>query len=49
MKLRVAEVGVAWEHQAGSKVTWRDYIDVLVKVPQIVLWVQRLGVSARRP
>jgi len=41
MKLDVAEVGVAWEHQSGSKVTWRDYVDVLFKVPRIALWVQR--------
>jgi glycosyltransferase involved in cell wall biosynthesis len=33
--LRVVEVGVAWEHQDGSKVRWRDYVDVFVKVPRI--------------
>jgi glycosyltransferase involved in cell wall biosynthesis len=42
LKLRVAEVGVAWEHQDGSKVRWKDYLDVLVKVPRIVWSVMRM-------
>ncbi len=36
----IAEVGVRWEHQAGSKVRPRDYLDVLLKVPAIV-WAAR--------
>jgi hypothetical protein len=36
----IAEVGVRWEHQEGSKVRPRDYVDVLVKVPRIV-WAAR--------
>lgn len=36
LSLPIAEVGVRWEHQEGSKVKWRDYVDVLVKVPAIV-------------
>jgi dolichyl-phosphate beta-glucosyltransferase len=32
----IAEVGVRWEHQDGSKVRWRDYLDVFLKVPRIV-------------
>jgi dolichyl-phosphate beta-glucosyltransferase len=39
--LRIAEVGVRWEHQEGSKVKWRDYVDVFVKVPRIVWSVLR--------
>lgn len=39
--LRIAEVGVAWEHRDGSKVRWNDYLDVLVKVPRIVWSVMR--------
>lgn len=39
--LDIAEVGVRWEHQAGSKVRWKDYVDVLVKVPRIVWGVMR--------
>src|SRR4029079_1586255 len=35
--LDIAEVGVRWEHQEGSKVRWNDYLDVFVKVPRI-LW-----------
>ena len=35
--LDIAEVGVRWEHQDGSKVRWNDYLDVFVKVPRI-LW-----------
>ena len=38
---KVSEVGVHWEHQDGSKVRPRDYLDVLVKVPQIVWSVMR--------
>jgi glycosyltransferase involved in cell wall biosynthesis len=41
LKLDIAEVGVRWEHQAGSKVKWRDYVDVFVKVPRIVWSVLR--------
>jgi dolichyl-phosphate beta-glucosyltransferase len=37
----VAEVGVRWEHQDGSKVRWKDYVDVFVKVPRIVWSVAR--------
>lgn len=36
LSLPIAEVGVRWEHQEGSKVKWRDYVDVFVKVPRIV-------------
>ena len=25
-----------WEHQEGSKVRWKDYVDVFVKMPRIV-------------
>jgi dolichyl-phosphate beta-glucosyltransferase len=39
--LRVAEVGVAWEHQDGSKVKWKDYVDVFVRVPRIAWSVLR--------
>jgi dolichyl-phosphate beta-glucosyltransferase len=39
--LGIAEIGVRWEHQEGSKVKWRDYVDVLVKVPRIVWSVLR--------
>ncbi len=39
--LDIAEVGVRWEHQAGSKVKWKDYVDVFVKVPRIVWNVLR--------
>lgn len=39
--LPIAEVGVRWEHQEGSKVKWRDYVDVFVKVPRIVWSVLR--------
>jgi dolichyl-phosphate beta-glucosyltransferase len=42
LKLRVVEVGVCWEHQDGSKVRWRDYIDVFIKVPRIVWSVMRM-------
>jgi glycosyltransferase involved in cell wall biosynthesis len=41
MRLDVAEVGVHWEHQEGSKVKWKDYVDVFVKVPRIVWSVMR--------
>jgi dolichyl-phosphate beta-glucosyltransferase len=39
--LDIAEIGVRWEHQEGSKVRWKDYLDVLVKVPRIVWSVFR--------
>ena len=39
--LRIAEVGVRWEHQDGSKVRLKDYVDVFVKVPRIVWSVLR--------
>jgi dolichyl-phosphate beta-glucosyltransferase len=41
LRVPVAEVGVRWEHQDGSKVRWQDYIDVFVKVPRIVWLVMR--------
>ena len=41
LRLEVAEVGVHWEHQEGSKVKWKDYVDVFVKVPRIVWSVMR--------
>ena len=40
--LRIAEVGVAWEHRDGSKVRLKDYFDVFVKVPRIVWSVLRV-------
>jgi len=40
--LRVDEVGVCWEHQDGSKVKWKDYLDVFVRVPRIAWAVRRL-------
>lgn len=39
--LEIAEVGVRWEHQEGSKVKWTDYVDVFVQVPRIVWSVLR--------
>jgi glycosyltransferase involved in cell wall biosynthesis len=39
--LDIAEIGVRWEHQEGSKVRWNDYLDVLIKVPRIVWSVLR--------
>lgn len=39
--LPIAEVGVHWEHQEGSKVKWKDYVDVFMKVPRIVWSVYR--------
>jgi glycosyltransferase involved in cell wall biosynthesis len=39
--LDIAEIGVHWEHQQGSKVRWKDYVDVFVKVPRIVWSVFR--------
>jgi glycosyltransferase involved in cell wall biosynthesis len=39
--LDIAEIGVHWEHQEGSKVRWKDYVDVFVKVPRIVWSVLR--------
>ena len=44
--LTVAEVGVHWEHQDGSKVRWKDYLDVFVKVPRIVWSVMRIKSSS---
>jgi len=41
LRVPMQEVGVNWEHQDGSKVRWKDYVDVLVKVPRIVLSVRR--------
>jgi len=41
LRVPMQEVGVHWEHQDGSKVRWKDYVDVLVKVPRIVLSVLR--------
>lgn len=41
LRLDIAEVGVRWEHQEGSKVRWKDYVDVFVKVPRIVWTVLR--------
>jgi glycosyltransferase involved in cell wall biosynthesis len=41
LRLPIAEVGVHWEHQEGSKVKWKDYVDVFVKVPRIVWSVMR--------
>jgi dolichyl-phosphate beta-glucosyltransferase len=38
----IAEVGVRWEHQDGSKVRPRDYVDVLLKVPAIVWSARRV-------
>jgi dolichyl-phosphate beta-glucosyltransferase len=43
LHLQIAEVGVQWEHQEGSKVRWKDYVDVLVKVPRIVYSVMRVS------
>jgi len=43
LSLKVSEVGVRWQHQDGSKVRWVDYVDVLVKVPRIVLSVLTRG------
>jgi dolichyl-phosphate beta-glucosyltransferase len=40
--VKMAEVGVSWQHQDGSKVRWKDYLDVLVKVPRIVWTVMRM-------
>jgi dolichyl-phosphate beta-glucosyltransferase len=31
----VAEVGVQWAHQDGSKVRWADYLHVFLTVPRI--------------
>ena len=39
--LEIAEIGVRWEHQEGSKVKWKDYVDVFIKVPRIVWSVLR--------
>jgi glycosyltransferase involved in cell wall biosynthesis len=40
----VAEVGVHWAHQDGSKVRWADYLHVFLTVPRIA-W-RALGVAA---
>ena len=40
LRYPIAEVGVRWEHQNGSKVRPRDYLDVLLKVPRIA-WSSR--------
>jgi glycosyltransferase involved in cell wall biosynthesis len=45
LRVPVQEVGVHWEHQDGSKVRWKDYVDVFVKVPRIVLSVMRASRS----
>jgi dolichyl-phosphate beta-glucosyltransferase len=44
---RVQEVGVAWEHQDGSKVRCKDYLEVLLKVPRIA-WSVSSGPGRRR-
>ena len=41
--LDIAEVGITWRHQSGSKVRFGDYFDVLVKVPRIAWSVARRG------
>jgi glycosyltransferase involved in cell wall biosynthesis len=33
--IEIAEVGVEWSHQTGSKVRWRDYLNVFLTVPRI--------------
>ena len=43
LSLPIAEIGVRWEHQEGSKVKWRDYVDVFIKVPRIVWSVLTQG------
>jgi glycosyltransferase involved in cell wall biosynthesis len=40
---RIAEVGVRWEHQEGSKVRPRDYVDVLLKVPRIAWGARKIA------
>jgi glycosyltransferase involved in cell wall biosynthesis len=42
MRQPIAEIGVRWAHQSGSKVKWRDYLDVLIKVPKIA-WSVRVS------
>jgi dolichyl-phosphate beta-glucosyltransferase len=42
MRLPITEVGVEWRHQSGSKVRLRDYVDVFIKVPRIVVSVLSL-------
>ncbi len=44
--LDVREVGVRWAHHSGSKVRWRHYIDVLLRVPRIAWSVARLPHAA---
>ena len=41
----IMEVGVRWSHQEGSKVRARDYVDVLLRVPAIVIGAR---LAARR-
>ena len=43
--LRIEEIGVRWEHQAGSKVRVRDYADVFAKVPRIAWSVARRPIA----
>jgi glycosyltransferase involved in cell wall biosynthesis len=45
LRLSIVEVGVAWEHQDGSKVKWKDYVDVFVRVPRIAWSVLRRSVG----
>jgi glycosyltransferase involved in cell wall biosynthesis len=45
LRVPIQEVGIHWEHQGGSKVRWKDYLDVLVKVPRITLSVMRTSRS----
>ncbi len=40
-RLQIAEVGIRWRHQTGSKVRLGDYFDVLMKVPRIAWSVAR--------
>jgi dolichyl-phosphate beta-glucosyltransferase len=46
LRVPVSEVGVTWRHYEGSKVRWKDYLDVFVKVPRIVLSVRRASRSS---
>lgn len=41
LRLPIAEIGITWQHQTGSKVRLRDYLDVLLKVPRIAWSVAR--------
>jgi dolichyl-phosphate beta-glucosyltransferase len=47
-RLDVKEVGVEWEHQDGSKVKWKDYIDVFLRVPRIAWSVMLFRSPDRR-